>query len=155
MRTIRNMSLSDFIQYTTLITALAAMFSVAFAVFSHRRQINASIYLDLSDRLHRLLQSVPLEMRTARLAGQEPPTQSPLSLVVAADFLHLMSSAHTLYRGGYFSGHLWNQLRAQAHRALRTPLFRDCWPQLRGDFASDPSFVAFVEKCQLAGGPSR
>jgi hypothetical protein len=144
------MNLSELVQYTTLGTALAAIFSVAFAVVSHRREINASIYLDLSDRLHRLLQSLPVEFRSANITGKHPDSVSDRGLVVVVDFLHLMGSAHTLYISGYFSGRLWKQLRSQAERGLQLPVFRTIWPQIRGEFLASPDFVAFVEKCQTA-----
>lgn len=142
---------SDILQYATLATAVAAVFGVIFAMFSHRRQVNASIYLDLSERLHRLFQSLPVEMRSAHLAGKEPdPSHAAVSLVIVVDFLHLMHSAHTLYKSGYFSGRLWVQLRTQAEQGLQLPLFRQYWPGARREFSGSPAFIAFVEKTQRA-----
>jgi len=140
------MNLNEIIQYSTIGTAAVAVFSVIFAVVSHRRQINASIYLDLSERMHRLLQGIPMELRSAHLAGEARDTlRTAHGMILAADFLHLMSSAHALYTCGYFSGRLWKQLRLQAEHGLRTPIFREHWPQLRKEFIANPAFVTFVE----------
>jgi hypothetical protein len=147
------MTSDQIIQYATIGTAIAAVFGVAFAMFSHRRQINASIYLELSDRLHRLLRSVPGDYRSAHLAGKEPEgVDSAQAIVIAADFLHVVNSAHTLYRCGYFSGKLWKQLKGQAERGLRNPVLRDHWPKLREQFSQDSDFVGFVEECHAQAG---
>ncbi len=147
------MTSDQIIQLATIGTALAAVFGVAFAVFSHRRQINGSIYLELSDRLHRLLRSVPGDYRSAHLAGKAPEgVDSAQAIVISADFLHVINSAHTLYRCGYFSGKLWKQLKGQCERGLRNPVLRDQWPKLREQFSADPDFIAFVEACQPDAG---
>ena len=150
------MTPEQIIQLATIGTAVAAVFGVAFAVFSHRRQINASIYLDLSDRLHRLLQKVPSDYRSAQLSGKQTAEKNAEAIegghgiILAVDFLHIVNSAHTLYRSGYFSGKLWKQLKTQAEQGLRIPVVDECWPQLRVQFLQNPDFVAFVEECQLA-----
>jgi hypothetical protein len=144
------MSPNELILYATLATAIVAVCSVVFTVISHRREINASIYLDLSDRLHRFLQTLPAEVRVARLVGEDL-SDSPAAMTAMADFLHIINAAHTLYAAGYFSGKLWLQLRIQAERGLRLPICRTHWPRMRSDFSRSPGFVAFVEECQTGG----
>ena len=112
--------------------------------------------LGLSERLHRLFQSLPFEVRSSHLARREPsPAQAELTAIMIVDFLYLMHSAHTLYTSGYFSGRLWKQMRWQAEQALCPPVFRAHLPQVRGEFASSPAFLAFVEVSQQADDRSR
>lgn len=147
------MTSDQIVLLASLGTAVAAVLSVGFAVFSHRREINASIYLELSDRLHQLLRTIPGDFRSAHLSGKQPEAvDGGQAIVIAADFLHVINSAHTLYRSGYFSGKLWKQLKSQAERGLRVPVFNECWPNLREQFSADPGFVAFVEKCRRDAG---
>ena len=96
------MRFDEVLQYTTLLTLVVAVFSVAFAVFSHRRQINAAIYLDLSDRLHKLYQSLPVDVRSAYLSNSEPiADRGEITAIIVMDFLNpaqLCSHSRTLGR---------------------------------------------------------
>ena len=129
--------------------ASLVLFSVGFAVFSHRRQVNAEIYLDLSDRLHKTFRAIPIERRTMSIEAQKSDEiEDARSRAIVLDFLHLMHSAHTLHAHGYFSGGLWAELEAQAERGLHLPVFRAHWPVLRVEFDGSARFVAFVDSIQ-------
>ncbi len=65
------MTVGEILQYATIITSGAALFSVGFAVFSHRRQVNAEIYLDLSDRLHKAFRAIPIERHVPGAGDQK------------------------------------------------------------------------------------
>ena len=65
------MSLDLALRCGTLVSLVIAVFSVGFAVVSHRRQVNATVYLNLTERLHKLYRSLPDEVRAAQLAGRE------------------------------------------------------------------------------------
>ncbi len=142
------MELNSLLQYGTLLTFVVAICSLAFAVRSHRRQTNAAIYLDLSQRLQHLYRSVPLELRATRLAGQIPETQDATYMTLLLDFLYLMNSAYTLYEAGLLSGRLWEAIQADMERGLQLPQFRAHWPRLKEEFVCHPGFVQFVDKTQ-------
>lgn len=118
---------------------------------SHRRQVNASIYLDLTSRLQKLYQSIPPEMRSSFFAGE---VAAPPGIAVL-DFLNLLHAAFTLYKSGYFSGSLWKALEAEAQHGLRTPLFRSQWPLVREDFHSSPRFVRYIDQVQNKASSTR
>ena len=144
------MNLDEVLRYATVWSLIVASASVAFAVFSHRRQINASIYLDLTQRLHKLYKAVPAERRAAHLTGKRDPNLEgdEVSAIIVADFLHLMNAAFTLHRTGYFSGRLWRALNDEAQRGLRLPVFRDQWSRAQLEFAHNPDFIKYVERVQ-------
>ena len=132
------------LQYGTLWSLITAAGSVVFAMVSHRRQVNASIYLDLTSRLQKLYQSIPSEVRSSYFEGDV----GSLPGVAVLDFLNLLNAAFTLYKSGYFSGPLWKALEAEAQHGLQTPLFRSQWPRLRQDFSSSPRFVHYIDHIQ-------
>lgn len=144
------MNLDDLVRYATLWSLIIAAFSVALAVFSHRRQVNASIYLDLTERLHKLYRALPNEIRAAQFAAtsEESRGDPDQAAVIVVDFLHLMNAAFTLYRTGYFSGRLWKALDAEAKRGLRLAVFREQWPRTQSAFANNPGFIKYVERLQ-------
>ena len=146
----RAMNLEDVLRYATLWSLIVASVSVAFAIFSHRRQINASIYLDLTQRLHKLYRAIPSERRVAHLAGKRDPDLEgdEVSAIIVADFLHLMNAAFTLKQTGYFSGRLWQALNKEAERGLRLPVFREQWTRAQLEFTHNPEFLKYVERVQ-------
>ena len=146
------MTLSETLQYVTIITSGAALFGVGFAVFSHRRQVNAEIYLDLSDRLHKTFRAIPIERRTMSAEDQRADAiEDARSRAIVLDFLHLMHSGHTLHAQGYFSGGLRAELETQAKRGLNLEIFRTYWPILRSEFDGSGAFVRFVDSIQGIG----
>lgn len=132
------------LQYGTLWSLITAAGSVVFAMVSHRRQVNASIYLDLTSRLQKLYQSIPQEMRSSYFTAE---VETPPGVAVL-DFLNLLNAAFTLFKSGYFSGPLWKALEAEAQHGLQTPLFRTQWPLVRQDFNSSPQFVQYIDQVQ-------
>jgi hypothetical protein len=80
------MDWSNILQGATLLTLVVGICSVAVAVYSNQRQTNAAIYLDLSQRLQQLYQSVPCELKMAQLAGLEP-SEEAVHAVMLMDFL--------------------------------------------------------------------
>lgn len=142
------MTLQLLLQYGTLWSLIVAAFGVIFAMVTHRRQVNASIFLDLSGRLHKLYQSIPPEMRTPDFTGTEAGVHSMPAALVIRDFLNLMNAAYTLRKSGYFTGPLWKALEAEAKHGLQLPIFRAQWPFLRQYFTSNPAFIKYVERVQ-------
>lgn len=127
----------------TVCSLLIATVSVAFAVFSHRRQVNASVYLDLSRQLHELYKRMP---KSSSSSLYMPDAEATEALVF--DSLQLIRSAYTLSEAGYFSGRLWSNLRSDAEKGLVKPVFRELWPRMKSEFLNDPAFIAYVERVQ-------
>lgn len=138
------MDLNSLIQYATLFTLIIGIAGVGVAALAHRRETNASIYLDFSQRLHALYQSIPHEERAARLAG-EAHFESPQFLVIMLDFLHEVKSAFLLNQAGYLTGALWIALRIDIERGLRMPPVRAKWPLLRAEFSGFPAFIEYID----------
>ncbi|MGI4827274.1 MAG: hypothetical protein ACRYFU_03650 [Janthinobacterium lividum] len=128
----------------TFWSLIVATLSVGFAIFSHWRQVNASVYLDLTKQLHDLYKRIP-----SKNSGKERPAiDSQAAETLLLDFLHLMKAAFTLSKSGYFSGRLWRALQNDAKKGLRLPVFRAEWPRLKNEFLHDPAFIAFVDEAQ-------
>lgn len=128
----------------TICSLLIAAGSVAFAVFSHRRQVNASVYLELTRQLHELYKRMPKSGGADAQHAQR--TENTEALVF--DSLQLIRSAFTLSEAGYFSGKLWSNLRADAEKSLKKPVFHELWPKMKTEFLNDPSFIAYVDRVQ-------
>ena len=143
------MDLNRALQFATLLTLIAAICSVFVAVFTHCRQTNASIYLELTERLQKFYQSVPAGLREAHLSGASPVEASDPSITFALfDFLHLAQSAFTLHETGFLSGKLWLAVKGEMERGLKLPIIVRQWPHLQSEFQSRPSFVRYVERVQ-------
>jgi hypothetical protein len=138
--------MNQWLAFGTVWSLFVATVSVAFAVLSHRRQVNASVYLDVSKQLHELYKRMP--KRPASNTQAVEVTEATRSLVF--DSLQLIRSAFTLAKAGYFTGPLWKNLRDDAEKALRKPAFRELWPEMRAEFLSDPAYVAYVDRVQAS-----
>ena len=146
------MHLNSVLQYATLFTMLVALGSVAFAILSHRWQTNATIYLNISERLHAMYGTIPDSLRAAHLTGNESQEyETELAAATVLNFLNLVNTAFVLYRAGYFSGRLWKALSAEAEWALRLPVSRVQWAHLKVAYSSNPRFVRYVDKVQSTG----
>ena len=143
------MSFEIFLHYATLWTLIATAISVTIAVVSQRRQVNTTVYLELTGRLHSLYRAIPAEMRIAHLSGADlESAYGDQAAVVTFDFAQLIASAFALYQNGYFSGKLWKLLSHDAERGLRLAVFRATWPKLRPAFSYNPAFIDYVESVQ-------
>lgn len=136
--------MNQWLAFGTVWSFFVATVSVAFAILSHRRQVNASVYLDVSKQLNEIYKRIP--KRSAADSHSLEVTEATRSLVF--DSLQLIRSTHTLAKAGYFTGPLWKNLRDDAEKALRKPAFRELWPEMRAEFLSDPAYVAYVDRVQ-------
>ena len=99
--------------FGTVCSLLIATVSVAFAVFSHRRQVNASVYLDLSRQLHELYKRMP---KSSSSGLYMPDAEATEALVF--DSLQLIRSAYTCSGRGLSDGPHWPPIGASGLEIL-------------------------------------
>lgn len=143
------MTFDSFIRYGSLWTLLLGVFSLAFAIRSYRRQVNAQILFEVASRYHDMLQSFPVYEWSIRLKPKHELPESTAELKVGVlRYLVIVHFAFILHELRYISKDLWKILQAEHHRTLTSPLFVREWPALRTEFNYFPSFITYVDSNQ-------
>lgn len=152
------LSTAVLLQWAEPVSVLIAALGVAWAVRSHQKQLEAQMFLALTERYETIMCAFPKDAFATRLASDHriPPESDELTLAVLR-YLNLCSEEFYLWRRGYLPGTLWDIWRAELERMLRTPLLQREWPKLADEFVSYPEFRHFVEAAQPSGtsGESR
>ncbi len=145
------MNLDQWVQVGTLVSTATGAIGLLIATAIYRRQMNAQLFLQYTQRYEEVMQAFPAEARGARLAltGELPPPGEDLSFAILR-YLNLCSEEFYLWERGYLSGRIWHIWRDELERTIRSPLIRREWPKPRDEFASYADFTAFVERVQSA-----
>ena len=118
------MTLESFIRYGSLWTLILGVLSLAFAMRSYRRQVNAQIFFEIAGRYHDMLHSFPVHEWTNRLnARNDMPASTPELTSGVLRYLAIVHFAFILHELRYLSKDLWILLPAEHHRTLTIPLF--------------------------------
>jgi hypothetical protein len=143
------MTFDTFLRYGSLWTLVLGVLSLAFAVRSYRRQVNAQIFFEIAGRYHDMLQSFPVGEWKTRFnsVGEVPAPTAELTSSVLR-YLAIVHFAFVLHELRYLSKDLWRILQAEHHRTLSTALFRREWPSVRYEFELFPGFLVYVDSVQ-------
>ncbi len=136
----------NLVQIAQFCTILVGFLGIAVALRSHRRQMNAQMYIEFSARFQDVVRTMPVETWIT-VAGDEeriPPANEQLTRCALQWFL-LLANLHQLHRRGYVSKDLWGPSQRGVKRMLQGPLLKREWKTLESAFAHDPAFCAYVQ----------
>ncbi len=145
------MNLELWVQVGTLVSTATGAIGLLAATVIYRRQMNAQLFLQYTQRYEEVMQAFPTSARGARLALSGDPPESSQELTFAIlRYLNLCSEEFYLWERGYLSGRIWRIWKAELERTLRSPLIRREWKELCREFETYPEFKSYVEKAQAA-----
>lgn len=141
--------MAAFDQWISPLSLMVGAMGVAWAVRSHQKQLEAQLFLTLTERYETVMCAFPANAFATRFCTEEalPPESDALTLAVLR-YLNLCSEEFYLWRRGYLSKRLWGIWRAELERMLQTPWLMREWDKLKNEFVSYPEFRTFVEKAQ-------
>lgn len=140
------------VQVATLASVLVAIGALCFAVRSHRRQMQAQLFTDYTERFGQILESFPEGAWVARLNGEdEPPEASPELRSGVLRYLTLCFEEYCLRSKGFLARDLWEIWHCKILQTLRSPLFVREWEVLKKEFELYPEFQNYVENAQETG----
>jgi hypothetical protein len=139
------MTTDTWIQFAQLSTILVGSLGIAVAMRSHRRQINAQMFIEFSARFQHVLQTMPVDAwipngRQTLPARSEDLTMSSLQL------FHLVANLFHLQKHGYISRDLWRPAQLAIKQMLQDQLFQREWFALEPAFHHTPDYCRYVRR---------
>ncbi len=141
-------SLSVVIQIATLISLVGGFLGVIYTINNYRRQMNAQILMQYTERYERILDRFPPEALEARFDAKALPPESPQLRLCVLKYLNLCAEEYYLRKHGYLAESVWRIWEGDLNRIVGSPLLQREWPSLRTEFVSHQDFLEFVERIQ-------
>ena len=143
------MSFNNILQMATLFTILIGIISILVKISSHRRQINASLFIEYANRYDDIIMSFPKHAWAHRFAGGDRiPEESDELTICVFRFLHFLAGAYYFHKKGYLEKDAWQLWEGGINRILRSPLFRREWRRFSQENLLSPEFRGYVEAVQ-------
>ena len=143
------MSFNNILQLATLCTIFIGIISILVKISSHRRQINASLFIEYAKRYDDIIISFPKDVWTRRFEGGDRiPEESDEITINTFRFLHFLAGAYYFHKKGYFEKDAWQYWESGIIKILRSPLFRREWRRFSNENLLSPEFRAYVEAIQ-------
>ena len=117
---------------------------VAVAMRSHRRQMNAQMFLEFSARFQALLRGMPSHVWRKPAADEAMPPPSEELTKNCLHAFHVLADLYHLHKGGYISHELWRPWSLGIRRTLQNPILQREWLAVRELFSHTPAFCRFV-----------
>jgi len=139
------MTADSLVQLAQFSTILVGSLGIAVALISHRRQLNAQMFIEFSARFQSVIRAMPSHVwiTSSDLTAALPPPREELTKCSLAAF-HVLADLYHLHRGGYISHDLWGSWHLGIKRTLQNPLLRREWNAIEGAFNHYPEYCRYV-----------
>ena len=139
------MSSEAIFQIAQFSTLLIGALGVGVALRSHRRQINAQMFIEFSARFQSVLRTLPPEAWLQGTNGHRPlPPPSEELTKTSLQWFHLVASLFHLRREKYISNDLWRPSQLGLKRILGNPLLQREWFAIEATFEHYPEFCSYI-----------
>ena len=126
-------------------TILIGFLGLAVALRSHRRQMNAQMFIEFSSRFQCVLRALPAEVWLTSDDGERPlPPPSEELTKSCLQWFHLLANLYHLHKQGYISQDLWRPAQLGVKRVLESPLLQREWSVVQGAFIYHPEYCRYV-----------
>jgi hypothetical protein len=145
----------DWVAIVSLIAAVssaaAAVFGVAHAARTFRRNAELQAFLVLTDRYESIMNELP---PSARASFDWPDDVDP-DMAIRMRYLNLCSEEYYLKERELLSERVWGIWEREMCFTLSAPPYVSAWEACSEHFASYPEFSAFVSDAQSRGATRR
>lgn len=145
------MNIEMLVPYVDVVAGIATAAGVAYAAITYRRQAQLQTFIEYTRRFHEVMSDFPAEYRVDWKTIQFPANDVRVAGACIA-YLNLCAEEFEMHRSGLVGQRVWNIWRREIEASLCSPLLRTGWKELRGEYASAPEFLAWVEAQQGLGG---
>jgi hypothetical protein len=116
------MDLNLLIQIATFISILVGIFAFLFGIASYKKQMNAQVFLQYTERYEEIMKSFPKDAWSARYNSDKAlPKESDELTICVLRYLNLSSEEFYLYKDKYLSKKVWGIWADELIRTLRPP----------------------------------
>ncbi len=140
------MTADTLVQLAQFGTILIGFLGLAVALRSHRRQLNAQMFIEFSSRFQYVLGALPAEawISSGDPARPLPPPSEELTKN-CLQWFHLLANLYHLHRKGYISQDLWRPAQLGIKRVLESRLLQREWSVIESAFAYHPDYCRYVQ----------
>ena len=126
-------------------TLLIGSLGIFVALRNQRRQLNAQMFIEFSNRFQQLLRTFPKEAWLANHAASLPLPPSSSELTECTLYcIHFVADVYYLHRGGYVSAKLWRLWERDIKRTLTGPVFQRELRAVEIEFSQDSEFLGYL-----------
>jgi len=140
------MTTYTWIQLAQLSTILVGSLGIAVAMRSHRRQMNAQMFIEFSARFQSVLRAMPTEAWTGDDGRRALPPPSEEMTRLSLQWFHLIGILYHLHKTGYISRDLWRPSQLGIKRMLEHPLFQREWLAVEPAFSHLPEYCRYIRR---------
>jgi hypothetical protein len=146
------------VQFAQFSTILVGFLGVVVALRSHRRQMNAQMFIEFSARFESVLRALPAQAWITNGDANEriPPPSEDLTKCALQCF-HFLADLYHLHEEGYVSQDLWRPWQLGIKRTLQSPLLQREWFAVEEAFSHHPEYCRYIRGLIAEDGrvPSR
>ena len=128
--------------------------AVGMAVRSHRRQLNAQMFIEFSARFQDVIRGMP-SCVWRKPDGEPPPPPSEELTKCSMRAFHVLADLYHLHKGGYISPDLWKPWHQGIRRTLQNPILQREWIAVEEAFAHVPDYCRYIHRVIEEGRTSR
>jgi hypothetical protein len=126
-------------------TLLVGSLGIFVALRNQRRQLNAQMFIEFSNRFQQLLRTFPKEAWLANHTASLPLPPSSSELTECTLYcIHFVADVYYLHRGGYVSAKLWRLWERDIKRTLTGPVFQRELRAVETEFSQDSDFLGYL-----------
>ena len=123
---------------------VTGVIAVYIALRNNNRQIGAQVFLAYSDRIHRLMNSRPIEADIYQMPEKITGEAAEKARRAVITSYYLIFEYYSLRRRGYVADAIWSIWETDIARLLSMPAFQQEWPLLRRSFEGHRHFSEWV-----------
>jgi hypothetical protein len=131
----------------TIWSVMVGAIAVYIALRNNSRQLGAQIFLNYSDRIHKLRQTIPLDVDVSKPLDDIREPSHDVRRAISAMY-YLIFEFYSLRKHGYVANAIWAIWELDIVRLLNTMAFREEWASIRQHFEIHPDFVRWVCRWQ-------
>jgi hypothetical protein len=135
------------VQFGQAGTLVLGSLGIWVAIFNHRRQLNAQMFIEISKRFQELLRMFPTEAWLANRNRSLPlPPGSHEITDCTLYCIQLIADVYQLRQGRYISRRLWSAWEREIRHTLEGPVFQREWANVAVEFSHNEDFQKYLSK---------
>jgi hypothetical protein len=134
-----------FIQLIQLGTIVVGFLGVVVTLRSHRRQMDAQMFIEFSSRVHHVIQALPPHVWMGHdIEGRPIPPRSEEFTRTCMQCFHAIAGLYYLHQNRYISHRFWQPWQLGLKRMLRGPMLQREWFAVEEAFSHNPHFCHYI-----------
>lgn len=126
-------------------TLLVGSLGIFVALRNQRRQLNAQMFIEFSNRFQQLLRMFPKEAWLANHNASLPLPPASHELTECVIYcIHFIADVYYLHRGGYVTAKLWRVWEREIKRTLTGPVFQRELAAVEIEFSQESAFLKYL-----------